>query len=460
MPDVMTLPAADIRKKLKSGSLPVAVVGLGWMGLPTACLLADAGAKIMGSDTNARVVESVNKGIPPLPEPGLSQLLRKQVREGKLKATTKTEEAVRESNIIFIVVPTLIDRQKKPDYTAVENASKEVGKALQENSLIIFESTCGPGVTERLVKRTVEKYSGLKAGEKFGLAYSPIRAMSGTALRDLAHYVRIVGGFDNKSLEAACEVLRTFVRGEIHKVRDIRTAEAAKLFETIYRDTNIALANEFAMFCEKVGIDYTEAMRAANTQQYSHLHSTGIGVGGHCLPVYPYLLEAEADEVEENLKLIKVARDINDGMPKHTLRLAASGLRASGKPVARSRVTVLGIGYRQNAKELRFSPAVELVELLKRRGARVTVFDPKFTPSELKQMGYESKPTLKMSVEKADCVILTVAHEEFRQLRINDLVSAMSRQPVVVDGTHTFDPVAIEKTGAIYRGVGTGTWTR
>jgi nucleotide sugar dehydrogenase len=456
----MTLPVADIRKKIRSGSLPVAVVGLGWMGLPTVCLLADAGAKVIGSDTNPRVVEGVNKGIPTLPEPGLPQLLKRLIREGKIKATTSTEEAVRDSAIIFIIVPTLIDRQKKPDYMPVENASKEVGKSLQENSLIIFESTCGPGVTEKIVKRTIEKHSGLEAGEKFGLAYSPIRAMSGSALKDLSHYVRIVGGFDNKSLEVASEVLRTFVRGEIHKVRDLKTAESAKLFETIYRDTNIALANEFAMFCEKIGIDYAEVMRAANTQPYSHLHSPGIGVGGHCLPVYPYLLEAEANEVDENLKLIKVAREINDGMPKHTLRLVASGLRASGKPVARSRVTILGIGYRQNAKEIRFSPAIELIELLKRRGARVTVFDPKYTSTELKQLGYETKPTLKMSVEKADCVVLAVAHDEFKQLRINDLLSAMNKQPVIVDGAHTYDPTAIEKAGAVYRGIGTGTWTK
>jgi len=458
--NVMTLPTGDVKKKLRSANLPVAVVGLGWMGLPTACLLADAGAKVTGSDTNTRVVESVNKGVPPLPEPGLPQLLKRLVREGKLKATTSTGDSVRESSIVFIIVPTLIDRQKKPDYTAVENACKEVGKSLQEGSLIIFESTCGPGVTERIVKRIIEKHSGLKAGESFGLAYSPIRAMSGTALRDLTHYVRIVGGIDGKSLEVASEVLRAFVRGEIHKVRDIRTAEAAKLFETIYRDTNIALANEFAMFCEKTEIDYVEAMRAANTQPYSHLHSPGIGVGGHCLPVYPYLLEAEADDVDENLKLVKAAREINDDMPKHTLRLVASGLRASGKPVARSRVAVLGIAYRQNAKEIRYSPAVELIELLKRRGARVTVFDPKYTSAELKQMGHETKPNLKMTVEKADCVILTVAHDEFKQLKINDLLSAMSKQPVIVDGIHIFDPVAIERAGAVYRGIGTGTWTK
>ena len=456
----MTLPADDIRKKLRSGSLPVTVMGLGWMGLPTACLLADVGAKVTGLDTNRRVVEAVNKGLSPFSEPGLPQLLKRLVREGRLKATLSTEDSIRESGVVFIILPTLIDRQRKPDYTSVENASREIGKSLQEGALIIFESTCGPGVTERLVKRTVEKHSGLKAGENLGLAYSPIRAMIGTALKDLSHYARIVGGIDSKSLEAASEALRTFVRGEIVKVRDIRTAEAAKLFEAIYRDVNIALANEFAMFSEKAGIDYSEAMRAANTQPYSHLHSPGVGVGGHCLPVYPYLLEAEAREVDENLKLVKSAREINDGMPKHTLRLAASGLRVSGRPVARSRVTVLGISYRQNTKETRFSPATELIELLRRRGARVTVFDPKYTSSELKQMDYDTKPTLKMALEKADCAIFTVAHDEFRQLKVSDLISSMSKQPVIVDGPRIFDPAAIEKTGAIYRGVGIGTWAR
>jgi UDP-N-acetyl-D-mannosaminuronate dehydrogenase len=253
------------------------------MGLPTACLYAEAGAKVIGVDMNPKVVERVSKGDAQIDEPGLSAMIKKAVRAGKFTATTSTEEATANSDILFLVVPTMIDRQRRADYSAVEDACVSIGKGLKNGSLVIFESTCGPGITERVVKGAIEKYSGLVAGQGFGLAYSPIRAMGGKALQDIQTYAKLVGAIDKKSLEAACAALSVIVKGELIRVRDIKTAELAKLFETIYRDVNIALANEFALLCEELGVDYVETMRTANSQPYSHLHSTGVGVGGHCL---------------------------------------------------------------------------------------------------------------------------------------------------------------------------------
>jgi len=284
----------EIAVGIRDGRLTIGVVGLGWMGLPIACLFAEAGAKVIGADMNPKVVERVNKGDSPMDEPGLSALLKKAVRGGKFSATTSTEEAAANSDILFLIVPTMIDRQKRSDYSAVEDACVSIGKGLKSGSLVVFESTCGPGVTERIVKGTIEKYSGLVAGQGFGLAYSPIRAMGGRALQDMQTYTKLVGAVDKKSLEAACAALSVVVKGELIRVHDIKTAELAKLFETIYRDVNIALANEFALLCEEMGVDYVEIMRIANSQPYSHLHATGAGVGGHCLPVYPYLLASEA----------------------------------------------------------------------------------------------------------------------------------------------------------------------
>jgi nucleotide sugar dehydrogenase len=457
---LLSLEPGEIAVRIRDGALKIGVVGLGWMGLPTGCLYADAGAPVIGADMNPRVVERINKGEPPIDEIGLPAMLKKALRAGKFNATTSTEDATANSDIIFIVVPTSIDRQKRADYSAVEDACTSIGKNLKNGSLVIFESTCGPGVTERVVKGTLEKYSGLVAGQGFGLAYSPIRAMGGRAIQDLQSYPKVVGAIDKRSLEAACAALSVIVKGELIRVRDIKTAELSKLFETIYRDVNIGLANEFALICEEVGVDYLETARAANSQPYSHLHLPGVGVGGHCLPVYPYLLATEADALDARLRIVLDARKINDTMPRHVAKLASDGLRICGKSLKRAKIVVLGISYRPNVKETRFSPSHELIGILKKRGAKVTVYDPLFTTSELGAMGLQSDPSLRKAIEKADCVILATAHDDFKKMGTIELAAHMSKQGLIIDCTGILDPASVEKTGLVYRATGRGLWTR
>jgi nucleotide sugar dehydrogenase len=456
--ELMATNADDIPSKLKAGLFTVEMVGLGWMGLPLACLFAEAGARVIGADQNSSLVKAVNSGKSPINEEGLPELVRKLVSSGKFAATTDTADASSKSDVIAIMVPTLIDRHKRPYYQHVEEACTEIGKGIRPGSLVLFQSTCAPGVTDRAVKSTIEKHSGLKAGEDFGIAYSPVRAMGGHVLTDIRRYTRAVGAIDKKSLDVAVAVLSCIVDGELIRTRDMPTAEASKLFETIYRDVTIALSNEFALFCEEARIDYFEAMRAANSQPYSHLLAPGIGVGGHCLPVYPYLLAAETDQGK--LRIPMDSRRINDQMPSHVLRLAAEGLRTCGKSVKRSRFTVLGIGYRPNVKENRFSPSVELVGLLKRRGARVCVYDPLYSADELKKMGFHTEPTLPGALERADCTILAVGDDAFKMVKAIDLAANMSKNSVVVDCTGILEPEDIEKVGLIYRGVGRGLWSK
>ena len=456
----LTLEPGEIAVRIRNGGLTVAVVGLGWMGLPTACLYAEAGAKVIGVDMNPKIVERVSRGEPTIDEPGLAVMLKKGLRSGRFTVTTSSEEAAANSDILFIIVPTMIDKQKRADYSSVEDVCTRIGKNIRAGSLIIFESTCGPGVTERVVKETIEKYSGFQAGQGFGIAYSPIRAMGGRAIQDLQSYSKVVGATDKKSLEAACAALSVIVKGELTRVKDIKSAELSKLFETIYRDVNIGLANEFALLCEEIGVDYLETMRAANSQPYSHLHTTGIGVGGHCLPVYPYLLTSEIYGLDAKLRIVLDARKINDLMPRHAAKLASDGLRTCGKSLKRAKVAVLGISYRPNVKETRFSPSLDLITILKKRGARVTAFDPLFASSEMENMGLTSEPTLRRAIEKADCVILTVAHNEFKDIDSIELAARMSKQGLVLDCTGTVDPASVEKSGLVYRGIGRGLWTR
>ena len=456
--DLLRTDPGDIPKKLKTGLFRVEEVGLGWIGLPFACLFADTGAQVVGADQNSSLVKMVNSGKSPINEEGFPELLRKVLRSGRFSATTDTVEATSNSDFIVITVPTLVDHHKRPDYHHVEEACIDIGKGIRPGSLVLFQSTCGPGVTDRVVKCTIEKHSGLKAGEDFGIAYSPVRAMSGQALRDLRRYSRPVGGIDRRSVEPAIAALSCIVQGRLIRTHDIPTAEASKLFETIYRDVTIALSNEFALVCEEVGIDYFEAMKAANSQPYSHLLSPGVGVGGHCLPVYPYLLAFETDK--SKVRISMESRRINDGMPAHVLKLATEGLRASGRSLKRSKFTVFGVAYRPNVKETRYSPSVELLGLIKKRGGRICLYDPIFTPEEVRRMGYHTEPTLVRALEKADCAIMTVAHEEFKSIKAIELAANMSKNAVVVDCAGIIDPMQIERVGLIYRGVGRGIWSK
>jgi UDP-N-acetyl-D-mannosaminuronic acid dehydrogenase len=229
----------EICDAIRSKKLRIGVFGLGWMGISTACLFLQTGAVVVGADVDANVVELLNSGKSPINEPGVKPIIAKYAGS-TFKATTDVRSASEQSDILIIIVPTSIDSDKKPDYTALEKVSREIGMKLRKGSLVIIESTVGPGVTESIVKPILEKYSGLTAGDGFLLAYSPIRGMAGKALEDIRKYPRIVGGLDPNSLRAASAVMGTIVEGGIVSVSDIRTAEAAKLFENVYRDVNIA----------------------------------------------------------------------------------------------------------------------------------------------------------------------------------------------------------------------------
>lgn len=315
-------------------------------------------------------------------------------------------------------------------------------------------------MTEGIVKDELEKASGFKTENDFGLAYSPIRATAGRVLKDIVNYPRIIGAVGKESVEAASAVLGTIIKGQIIKVRNVKTAEATKLFENVYRDANIALANELAVFCEAAGIDYDECVEAANTQPYAHLHTPGIGIGGHCIPVNPYFLLDEAGDLGVKLQLVRLVRRINDAMPKHTVSLVIEALRACGKGIRRARIAVLGVSYRANVKEARFTPTREVAAALEKRGAKLNVFDPYFTADELRKMGYQGVGRLEIALDNADCVLVTVGHEEFKKIRIKTLTRLLRRKAAVVDCAHVFTPAEVEGAGIIYRGIGRGVWSK
>lgn len=442
----------------KRAKYAVCVVGCGRIGLPTACIFAEAGFRVIGVDADSNVVSLLKKGKTPFVENGLSELLKRHAKSGRFTATTDVKKAVSESDIITFIVPTVIDEKKKPDYSYVEKSCKEAGMGLRRGSLVIFASTVGPGLTETLVRETLEKTSGLKAGTDFGLVNSPTRAAPGQILHDIVSYPRVVGAINEQSLKAASLVFGTFVKGGIVKVHDLRTAETVKLFENVSRDVSLALANDFALFCEKMKIDYVEAQGAANTQPYCHLPRPGI-VAGH-IPKDPYLLLEEAENASAKLSLVALARKINDEMLEHTVQLVRDGLSERQRQLKRAKIALLGVSYKANIKEPRGSATRSLVKMLSGKGSIVKVFDPLFSNKELKELGYPAESTVSKAVEGADCIVIVVGHTRFRHLNLKKLKLLMTKAATIVDMGFAVDPQKAKKEGFVYRAVGRGVCTK
>lgn len=445
----------EITQAINDATLTIGIVGLGWMGLPTACLFVEAGAQVLGADVDPRIIELIRGGQSHSLDPNLDSIISRNIDE-RFLVTTNVREVAAKSDVILVIVPTAITNMHEPDYSAVERACKEVGFAMRKGSLLIVESTIGPGVTEGLIKNILESNSGFKAGADFGLAYSPIRAMAGSVVRDIRSYPKIVGGIDERSTEVAAAVLTSIVQAKIIRVRDAKTAETVKLFENVYRDVNIALASELASFCEKSGLDFMEVRKAAVTQPYCHLHMPRVGVGGHCIPYNPYFLIAEAEAVDVDLRLVRYARKVNDSTPSHIVELVTRGLEKCGKSVRRSTIAVLGISYRNDVKEARNSPSIEIIQRLMKKGAKVKIHDPFYSIKELGGMGFRGSESVEGAVEDVDCVLVAVGHNQFTTIKLNDIARLMRKPACLIDGWRIFDVKEAVEHNLSYFGVGLG----
>ena len=437
-----------VARAITSGDVHVAVYGIGKMGLPLAAVFAEAGARVTGVDIDRTPVEAVNAGRSHVDrEPSLDDMIVRNVRAGRLKASTDGVAVARDADVLIVLVPTLLTTARKPDLTAVKAVAQTIAKGVQPGALVIQESTVPPGTTEGVLSKWLSTPER-KAGRDFGLAFCPERTASGRAIKDITEaYPKVVGGIDAASTEAAVGLYEPLGKRSVIPVSSARTAEAVKVFEGAYRDVNIALANELARYAEQLGIDVAEAIKVANTQPYSHIHEPGIGVGGHCIPVYPYFLMGKGP-----MPLLKTARRVNDGMPGHAVTLLRDALKEHSRALKGARVLVLGIVYRPGVQEIRYSPAVDVVRRLQRAGARVSANDPLWSPSRLKgQKVGEGRP----EDGGWDAILVATAHKEYHDVPWEAVVGKM-RTPVVVDGRAALDPARISGAGATYRRIGMG----
>ncbi len=453
---LLDLDPSRIPEMARRGKLTLCIVGLGAMGLPTACLFANAGVRVIGADKDPYVVETVNRRRSHVPEPELGSLVKKCVESGLLKATDDVPEAVRQSQVVMVIVPTSVTEGKQSDYSRLQLACEEIGKGLQRGSLIIVESTVAPGVTRSVVLPALEGASDLKAGPDFGLAYSPIRAAVGRALRDIPRYARLVGAIDEKSLELAAAFLSIVVRGRIIKVSSLEVAEASKLFENVYRDVNIALANQLAELCEALGIDFDECLRAANTQPHCRLHRPSSGVGGPCIPVNPYFLLEKAKQARLRLSLVQEARRINERVPQRIARLMVQALRARRKVLCRSKVAVLGISFKANVKDVRRSHVLDVVRLLEHRGIETIVYDPHYSAEELSRLGLRSVDSFREAAKQADGILIAIGHRAFKELNLEFIAKLVRKPAVLMDCERILDCEGVRSVGLAYVGVGRG----
>lgn len=456
MANILDLNPREIPDMLRNGDLNLAVIGCGVMGLPLACLYADAGAQVYGVDVNIKHIENLKRGVCISPEPGLKTLLKKVLRSNRFQPTTDFQNAVEDSDIVMIVVSASVDPHGLPDYTALRKVSEDLGLILRKGHLVIQSSTTGPGVTEGIVKRILESLSGLKAEEDFGFVYSPLRGSGGSLLRDLVRYPRIVGAVGPKSLEAAKAVLSVVVKGGVVPVRDIRTAETVKLFENYYRFATLVLSQELAMLCEKINVDYMEVLEACRTQPHCHLLNPSIGVGGH-LPKDMCLLQASAEDVKCGLRMLKTAMKVNERLLRHDLSLVTKALRRLGKRLKRSKILVLGLSFKPDVKDIRNSYSFMLADSLLKKGARVIVHDPYFTTREIRDMGFEASANMDRAVREVDCVVIATPHSRFRRLSLSDFKRPDGKPVAVVDFGRILDGSEAERMGVVYVGVGAGT---
>jgi nucleotide sugar dehydrogenase len=353
----------------------VAVVGAGKMGLPLAAQFADHGWHVTAVDVQQSVVDAINEGRSHVAEePGLVELVAAAHAAGRLQATTDGATAAREADVVVLIVPVLLDDEQRPDYRWMDAAVESIAPGVHEGSVVIFETTLPVGDTRERFAPRLEAVSGLRADEQFFVAFSPERLYSGAVIRNLATYPKLVGGIGAASTARAAAFYDAVLDAEIVAMSSAEAAEFSKLVDTTYRDVNIALANEFARYAERVGVDVHEVIAAANSQPYSHVHQPGLGVGGHCIPVYPHFLLSRGPELE----LVELARRTNDGQIGVAIRALQQELGGlEGVPIL-----VLGLTYRHGVKELAYSRALPLIERLSHQGAVVSAYDPLLAADE------------------------------------------------------------------------------
>ena len=384
----------------------ISVYGLGKIGLPLAARFLEVGYTVIGVDINKKLVEKLNNGLVELKEPGVAPVIKKAVRQGRFKAITNGIEASKESQVKIIIIPIILDKNKKVNLRPLKQVCKTIAKGLKKGDSVVTETTLPPGTTKNFVAPLLEKYSKLKAGRDFFVAHCPERVYSGRVMKDFKRYKKLVGGIDKRSTALAAKIYKKAFPKGIVKMTSTE-AEAAKVFGITYRNVNIALANELYLLSKKLSIDFKKVREAVNSIGFFHIHLPGYP-GGHCVPVYPHFIS------ERKTKLINTALEINE---KDIINEIIKEVRKKLGKTKGKKILVLGRCYRVGIKEDRYSFGLALAKKLKKLGARVAVYDPLYTKEEEERIGFEGANTLEEAIKGKHLAIITTPWEEFEKVK-------------------------------------------
>lgn len=410
--------ASALAKDVKSGKVKIAVYGLGHVGSPIASVWLRFGAHVIGVDKSPAVLENARKGRSSVPEPGVSEAFSKGIKQKRFSVYDDPVKASQDSQIKMICVPVLtVGQSLSADLGAVKQVASAIAKGLKKGDTVVLNPSVPPGTSEDVVIPILEKESGLKAETDFFMVYSPERIYEGRAIEDIEErYPAIVSGAGPKSADMGEKLFSLVFQRGIMLMDSMRTAETEKLLEGVYRDVNIALANEMARLCERIGVDFWKAREAANSQPFCHIHKPGVGVGGACIPVYPQFILHTADAAKAECNITRLGRNVNDSMPAYCV---SEALKLVAVEPAQCKVAVLGLAFRGGVSDTRLSPTYSVIEELKKAGVKeIAVHDPmvKSDPA----LGGMLTQDLRTVLQDANLVILATDHKEYQKLSQRD----------------------------------------
>jgi len=403
--------ASELIGKIQDKSAKIGVIGLGYVGLPLAVDKAIAGYEVIGLDIQQKRVDMVNQGVNYIGDV-VDAELRQVVSDGRLRATTDYDE-IKNLDIVTICVPTPLDKNKQPDLTYIRNSAQEVAKRLHAGMLVVLESTTYPGTTEEEVKPILES-SGLKCGTDFFLAFSPERVDPGNKFYNVKNTPKVVGGVTPVCTKVAATLYSNVLQSDVFEVSSPKVAELEKLYENTFRNVNIALANELALICDRMGISVWEVIEAASTKPYGFMaFYPGPGLGGHCIPIDPFYLSWKAKEYDYYTKMIETSAVINDAMPEFVVDRVYRTLNRFKKPLNGSTILILGVAYKKDIDDMRESPALKVISLLEKEGSRVIYNDPFIPTFTLAGKVYSSVPVTTELLTSVDLVVITTDHSSY-----------------------------------------------
>ena len=443
----------DVRKSLDSKTLRVCVIGIGRIGLPTALSFAKSGLQTIGVDINENLVQNINSGKFPLKdEPGYNKIFDDVIKNKKFSATTNIEDAVPNSDLLLLSLPTPMDENNIPDYSALRNVATKLSEILSPNSLVIVESTIEPGFIEDEMVSIISKSGRLEIEKNFFIGVCPENANPGEILHDFTNLPRLVGGINHNITKIIKAIYKFVFSVELVEMPDCKTANAVKLTTNVFRDINIAFVSELSIMFDKLGIDTIKVLEAAKKKYNFQVHYPGAGVGGPCLPINSYQLLNTGKRTGSKLSIIESGRKINENMPEHVIELTSDAFKECKKSIGNSEILILGVSYKPDVKDIQLSPAEHIIRKLQDLGANIHIYDPYFSSSQV--FGITSEDNIEDIISKVDAAIIVTGHDEFKKLQIHTFTKM--QHSILIDTRGIIDPSIAKQEKLIFRGLGRG----